>query len=60
MLDSLVEENLSVEAAKFYYDNRYASFQECVDPCKTMDVSTNYLVKKLLWYLIFDIHDYFF
>ena len=32
---------LSFKAADFYYTNRYASHEECTNPCSSMEVSTN-------------------
>ena len=31
----------SFQAAAFYYTNRYASHEECTNPCSSMEVSTN-------------------
>ena len=33
--------NSSEEAAKYYYENRYSTFDGCGDPCKAMEVTTN-------------------
>ena len=34
--------NISKEAATFFYNNRYTAFEECTDPCETMDLSISY------------------
>ena len=32
--------SIGAEAFKFYHKNRYATYQECVNPCKIMTVTT--------------------
>ena len=32
----------SKESATFFYDNRYKAFEECKNPCETMDLSISY------------------
>ena len=38
---------LSFEAAKFYYENRYAAYEECKQPCGSMNVYTSIKYKIL-------------
>ena len=38
--------SFSEKAAKYYYDNRYPSYPECLDPCTTMHVKNILRSKK--------------
>ena len=38
---------LSIEAAKFNYENRYAAYEECKQPCGSMNVYTSLKYKIL-------------